>query len=572
MNISQAVDEIKNQIDIVDFLSRYLDLKRAGRNYKALCPFHSEKTPSFVVNPEKQFFHCFGCGVGGDIITFMMRYEGVGFLEAVKMLAEKAGIKIETSAVKPSTSVTRRMLLSIHQRATEFFREQLQNSSEAKGYLKRRGLSDEIINTFMLGYAPSGGDLLYKYLINAGYTEGQILHAGVCKKTEDGVIMDMFRRRIVFPITSIRGEIIAFGGRVVSEEQLGPKYINSPESPIFKKSSELFGLYQAKDEVKKKGYVILMEGYLDVLTSHQFGLTNTVAPLGTSLTEAQVRRLKTLTDKVLLVFDSDEAGLKASKRALALCYQVGITAKVLSLPEGEDPDTFLRKYGVEGLKKLFSETKDIIDFYFSVQEKEAETVRELIEIIAEIRDSILKGSLLKRVSEKTGISEQFLIEEVRRYYRFPKSENRVSDRGVQTKVIVPDAEETIIAIFASHPEYSELISGKLSPDMFEKPLVKTIYLKLTNTTPETFLNDVLEEEEMSFLSSLIVSLKIDKEELEETIMDCIKKIRAKSLRRRITELQAWIKEAEKEKDQETLIELQQRFLSIIKEGRSEGIL
>jgi DNA primase len=570
MNISQAVDEIKAQIDIVDFLSRYLDLKRAGRNYKALCPFHPEKTPSFVVNPEKQFFHCFGCGVGGDIITFVMRYEGVGFLDAVRILAEKAGIKIETSATEFSTSITRRTLLNIHQKTSEFFRQQLQKTPEAKEYLKRRGLSNEIIATFMLGYAPSGGDLLYRYLMDEGYTEGQILQAGVCKKTEDGVIMDMFRRRVIFPITSIRGEVIAFGGRVVSEEQLGPKYLNSPESPIFKKSSELFGLYQAKEEIKKKGYAILMEGYLDVLTSHQFGLTNTVAPLGTSLTEGQVRRLKTLTEKVLLVFDSDEAGLKASKRALALCCQAGITAKVLLLPEGEDPDTFLRRYGVEGFKKLFSETKDIVDFYFSIQNEETETVRELVEVIAEVRDSIMKGSLLKRVSEKTGIPEQFLIEEMKVYRRIPKSE--ISDRIQQTKVVVPDAEKTILAIFASHPEYSELINSRVSPEMFENPLVKTIYLKLTNTTPETFLNDVLEEEEMSFLSSLIVNLKVDREELEEIILDCVKKIRAKSLRRRITELQAWIKEAEKQKDQETLIELQQKFLSIIKEGKSEGIL
>ncbi len=569
MRLSDAVDEIKARVDIVETISRYIDLRRAGRHYKALCPFHSEKTPSFVVNQERQFFHCFGCGVGGDVITFVMKYEDLDFPSAVKKLGETIGIEIEDTGGNKRSSGLKDALLRMHRIATDFFVQQLRESDEGRRYFKRRGLSEETIRSFHLGYAPSGGDVLYHHLRAEGFTEEQILMSGLCKKTDSGRVMDTFRRRVIFPIQNIRGEVIAFGGRTLSEEQLGPKYLNSAESLIFKKSHEIFGLYQAKEEIKKRGYAVLVEGYMDVLVAYQYGIRNAIAPLGTALTEAQVRRMKTLTDKVLVLFDSDEPGVKATKRAMGLLCREGIITKAVTLPQGEDPDSFLRNSGIERLKAIISEAKGIVDFYFSVGTDRDSTIRELVEITSSVKDPIKKGEMVKALSERTGLSEGFIIEALRRQKGGVNNKTRGYRIEREVPVVVPDEEKTLLGIAVSFQNQKDSIMERVGPEMFEDPMVREIFLKIYQ---EDNLNEVLDGEEMSFVSSVVMSLNIDKNEVEKTVNDCVQKLYRRHFQRRLQSLQRAIKEAEVTNDHKGLQELQIQLMNLLKEGKRDGFL
>jgi len=558
MTIIEAVNEIKERIDIVEFISNYIELKKTGRNYKALCPFHTEKTPSFIVNPEKQFFYCFGCGVGGDIITFIMKYEGIGFYEAILLLAEKTGIKIDAFGSFPTSK--KKELLKIYHITTKYFREKLNESIQAKKYISERGLTKEIIKNFLIGYAPANGKSLYKYLLSKGFSDYLIIESGLCKKIGNK-ILDTFKGRVIFPIINVHGEVIAYGGRIICDKQAGPKYLNSPETLLFKKSAELFGLYQAKEEIRKKGYVIIMEGYLDVITSYQYGIKNVVATLGTSITETQVKKIKSLTDKAILVFDADQAGLKASKRALSLLYETGITAKVMLLPKGEDPDSFLRKYGIKKFKNMYAGVKDIIDFYFSLKEDKNKLVKELIDIIFNLKDIVLKSSLLKKTSERFKIPENFLIEEI-------KNKRKKQKIGINKKEIkVYDAEQILLAIYFSYPEYMPLIKKKLTPDMLRNPIIKSVYSKLYSSL-NTDINQLLQEKELSFISKALVNINLDKDEIEKNIVDCIKKIKKDRIKEQITTLQMKIKEAEMNGKNELLENFQRKMLSLLKEYKN----
>jgi DNA primase len=352
MKFERLLEEIRSKVDIVDFISDYVPLKKSGQNYKALCPFHAEKTPSFMVSQPKQIFHCFGCGAGGDVVSFLMKHETLSFNEAVQVIAKKAGIKIGEFAYDKDRAEKREKLLAINREAAQFFIKNLLNSETAQDYLKKRGTEDSSIRAFSIGYAPPKRDSLMKYLKKTGYTDSLIKDAGLIVSDERG-IRDVFRGRIIFPIYNYQHDIVAFGGRVLDDSL--PKYLNSPETEIFKKGDTLFGLNLAKEEIRKKGYAVLVEGYLDTIICHQYGFKNTVAPLGTALTSKQLQRLKPVANKVVLVFDSDAAGVAAAKRSLEILSECNFRAKVLLLPEGEDPDSFLRKKAASLLKGCLRE-------------------------------------------------------------------------------------------------------------------------------------------------------------------------------------------------------------------------
>lgn len=562
MDLGNVVEDVKERLDIVDVLSGYIDLRRAGRNFKALCPFHSEKTPSFVVSPDKQIFHCFGCGAGGDVVTFVMKYENLTFPEAVRALARRAGIKVEEAPAASSAARSlRKRLLEIHREACSFYEDELRGNAQARDYLRRRGLTDDVIGEFRLGFAPGGGALL-RMLRAKGHSDSDLIASGLCRETERGVT-DTFRNRIVFPICNVRGEVIAFGGRTIADGAYGPKYLNSPETMLFKKSSELFGLNLAGAEMRRRGYAIIMEGYLDVITAHQYGIRNSVAPLGTALTRAQAERLKPLTKKVLLVFDSDEAGIKASERSLSLLYEAGFVAKVLLLPPGDDPDTFLRKHGRDAFRRKFTEVLGLVDFFLGLPGERVDIVRSLILIISKVTDGIVRSDLTREVSEKTGLSEQFLREELNLLRKTPA---HVRDAGSTSQPM--SAERFLLGVYLSYPEHVDLIRESISPAEIEDEEVRAVFEKLYSL-PGLPLDDIsprLDEHELSVATGAAVSLDIDGDEVERNIKDCIRTIREKRLRKRLRDLELEIRIAEKRGETDLVNNLQDQMNLLIKEG------
>ncbi len=348
------ISEIKNSADIVDIVSEAVLLKKAGRNYLGLCPFHSEKTPSFTVSPEKQMFHCFGCGVGGNVFTFLMKHQGVSFPEAVKTLARRYGIDLPSPRMSPAqkkVASERETLLSISDQAAQFFYSQLQSprGEHARQYLEKRGLSGKINETFKIGYAPAGWDHLLNHFKKQSVPLKMVEKAGLLAQKND--YYDRFRDRIIFPITDISDRIVGFGGRVLDDSL--PKYLNSPETPLYNKRKILYGLGTVKQDCRQAEMVYITEGYMDFLALYRHGIKNVVATLGTSLTVDQVRLLRGYVNKAVLVFDSDEAGIKAAQRAVEVFNrEKGIDPYILTLPTGHDPDTYLRDYGGDAFLDL----------------------------------------------------------------------------------------------------------------------------------------------------------------------------------------------------------------------------
>jgi DNA primase len=357
--------DLLNRVDIVDVVSRYVQLKKGGANYSGLCPFHSEKTPSFSVSPAKQFYHCFGCGVHGNAIGFLMAYASMGYVDAVKELAGQVGMQVPDERPPTPQEVARKEretdLYSVMDKAMDFYRGELKKSPRAVEYLKGRGLTGEIAARFRIGYAPDGWQGLKPAFEN--YEDKALVECGLVIQGEEGKRYDRFRDRVMFPIFSARGAVIGFGGRVLGDGE--PKYLNSPETPLFEKGRELYGLGQARDAIRSDGHVLVVEGYMDVVALAQFGIGNAVATLGTATTPVHVSKLLRLADAIVFCFDGDAAGRKAAWRALEVTLPLAPDHKpvrFLFLPEGDDPDTFVRKHGMDGFRAKLREAETLSQF------------------------------------------------------------------------------------------------------------------------------------------------------------------------------------------------------------------
>lgn len=354
-------DIIRERIDLVELVSDYVRLERAGKNYKGLCPFHTEKTPSFFVSPELNRFHCFGCGASGDAFAFLMRIEGLSFREALRQLAQRAGIELHEDALPAEAPDERERLRKLLFAANFFYRQSLQRTPAAQRYLAQRGLTRDTIEAFELGYAPDGWDYLVRFLERHNFSLPDAEAAGLLKAREDGSgYYDRFRHRITFPIHDASGRVIAFGARTLGNEE--PKYLNSPETPLFEKRTTLYGWHRARGAILRQRAALIVEGYLDLIMLHQYGFTHSVATLGTALTEDHATRLKRLVDRVYLIFDSDAAGIRAALRAGEILSQAAIPALVVRLPEGEDPDSLLRTQGAEALQHALDSAIPIAQF------------------------------------------------------------------------------------------------------------------------------------------------------------------------------------------------------------------
>jgi DNA primase len=544
----KLLEEIKSKVDIVDVISEHVDVRKAGKSFKALCPFHSEKTPSFVISAEKQVFHCFGCGVGGDIVAFVMKKEGVEFIDALKMLAERAGVAMPESggfgAGAEGRGAAQKVLLS----AMQYYSATLKKSDRAQNYLKERAISDEIIAKFNIGYAPEGRDHLYRHLKKAGFNDADIKKSGVISYS-DGGAFDFFRGRAMFPIMDARGAPIAFGGRVTSEAQ--PKYINSPETALFKKRAALFGLDIARAAISKTGYAVVVEGYFDVLTCHAYGFENVVAPLGTALTEEHAVILKRFAQNFLFVFDGDKAGVSAARRSMHMATRMEFSAKALLLPGGADPDGFLRDRGAEEMKRLMQSSGGFIDFMLTTGGRDLENLREIKETVILVGDSILKGRLISELAQKASIPEAVLWEDVKRHKPDPRLAN--NPRAANTKPKFDNDEKFLLRIYLAHPDMARKIDRAISPDEVGAGLFKKVFQALhgADFSPSLdSLHGVCTPDEIDYISGLMLddtgrmlNPQSDLETVEKNTADCIRNIRRNNLKKTLSALDEKIRQA-----------------------------
>ncbi|MDL5045698.1 DNA primase [Oscillatoria amoena NRMC-F 0135] len=425
-----TIDEVKNRIDIVDVISDFVSLKRSGQNYKALSPFTNEKTPSFYVVPAKGIFKDFSSGKGGDAITFVMEHEGLGYLEAIRYLAKKYGVEIieeERTAEDQASQNERDSLYIVMNFAKEYFKHLLHHHEEGRGiglsYFRERGFNDRTLEKFDLGYSLDQWDHFEKHALSSGFSATILEKAGLVIAKEEGPrkTYDRFRGRVIFPVHNLAGKVVAFGARTLSKEKDQPKYINSPETDIYHKSNVLYGLYQAKNEIRKHDFCYLVEGYTDVISLHQSGIENVVASSGTALTEEQIRLMRRFTENVTVLFDGDAAGVKAALRGIDLILKGGLNVRVVLLLDGEDPDSYSRKMGSSDFQHhLKTNTRDFISFKIDLYSegtakdpiKKAEAIREIVTSISLIPDPIKRSVYIKETSDLLNMQETVLLTEL----------------------------------------------------------------------------------------------------------------------------------------------------------------
>lgn len=538
MKSDGQVDEIKSKIDIQELVSEYVELKRSGSNYKGLCPFHSEKTPSFMVSPSKQIFHCFGCNKGGDIFTFVMNIENMDFSEALAHLADKAGVKLEDSRRTDSQRGLKDSLYAANDEAMRFFAKNLTNTKHALAYLKERDIKDETITQFSLGYARGERDELLRHLRTAGYSDNLIKTSGLAHFGSEGA-HDFFRERLIFPIIDIRNKVIAFGGRTLSSSKNIPKYLNSPESPIFKKGESCYALNMAKSSISQKGYTIIVEGYFDVIVCHQFGFQNTIAPLGTALTTSHLKKLKKLSPKVLLMFDADSAGIAAARRTLELAYSEAMISKIVLLSNGEDPDTFLRKFGADQFRKFIAKAVSPVTFFLQRSGKsKVEGLREFLSILSSCPDTLMRDEALRELSDLA--SEKVLREELVNISRQGVAKARAfhgaAPEKIETVRIAPlnKEEEILLNISLAFPRLARRIAERIDVSYLENPISKKIFGAILAMAPseeitaEKIVNG-FSAEERNVISGFSIEPGIDLDKVAQNVDECLRKIALKTV-------------------------------------------
>ncbi|MGO3018556.1 MAG: DNA primase [Anaerococcus sp.] len=500
----EKVNQIIESSDIVAVIGEYVDLKKSGSSYKGLCPFHNEKTPSFTVDEKKQLFHCFGCGAGGNVVSFIMQKEGLSYPEALKYLAEKTGIKINYSQGGEKNEKLNRFY-EINRDIMMFFYKNLLTERKAQTYLKDRGLKSSIVNTFMLGYAKNSWDDLVKYVTDKDYLLEDIEKLGLIKKSKKGTYYDKYRDRLIFPIINHYGKIIGFGGRAISGQM--PKYLNSPESEVFKKRYNLYGLNVFKKQNKRD--IILVEGYMDVIALNNRGVDLAVASLGTAFTHEQAKLLSRYADNIYICYDSDEAGVKATDRAIEIFLEEDIKPKIISLEKGLDPDDYIKKYGKDSFIHKMNEALDvynykynkILDIYSRSKDNEKlEKLNLFVEFIASIKSDLTKDIFINNVHKLFDIDKQTLKDTVVRYNQ--KHSPKMSNKGynyrnsqfTKSKVIVknneisisPNELETLRLFYHQRDKYNE--DKKFFDNIIkdERVLALKKYLETNNIDKETY--------------------------------------------------------------------------------------
>jgi DNA primase len=584
-----AVQRVKDASQIIDIIGECVSLKRAGANLKGLCPFHAEKTPSFMVNPARQSFHCFGCGEGGDVFSFMMKYYNLTFPETLEQLAQRYHITLPEkhfTAEDSAKAEKRQKLFDANERAARMYHEYLLNHSgaaEARAYLKKREIPGEMINRFTLGYAPAGWDFLSTKVSRSSISQAEAEEAGLLVRKEKGGFYDRFRDRILFPIADLTGRIVGFGGRILGDGE--PKYLNTPETLIFDKSRLLFGLYQHRDAIRKTKKAVIVEGNFDLLSLASHGVDNVVAPLGTALTQPQIRLLKGYADEVILLFDGDAAGIKAAMRSVPLFLAEQVAARVALLPAMHDPDTYIRTHGREGLEKYLLAALPMLEYAFEhLKNKHGMSMTGKGKILEELEPLIqASGSspfqqsvLISEFSNKLGLDTAQVLQGFKTAARKKKQDRPASDGGgavrretLKPPVELPRKQAQLLEFLIFHPNYFKRFLEAGIEEILVEGTARIILAALqklhdenNRTGPEQLMDAIPEGAERSYVSHLLISSHF----LEQDDPDVVKEMAEEMLvwlvrfrfKKEIEQLSAEIRSAQQQQDQKLLEDLLRR--------------
>ncbi|MDP4120294.1 MAG: DNA primase [Bacillota bacterium] len=499
------IQELKMRADIVDVVSDYVHFNRSGRNLVCLCPFHSEKTPSFRIYPETGSFYCFGCGAGGEVITFIRKIENLDYIEAVKLLADRVGLPMPENSYDDGIAKLRTRIFEANREAARFFYAQLYSEvgKSALNYLRNRGLSEHTIKHFGLGYSPNNRYALVDYLKSKGFNDHEIVSANLAYQNKNGKISDRFYDRVMFPIIDLRGNVIAFGGRIMGDAK--PKYLNTSDTLVFKKSDNIFSLNFAKNSDKK--HLILAEGYMDVIALHQAGFTEAVATLGTALTSEQAMLMKRYVDELVVCYDADEAGQKAAQRAIGLLRQAGINIKILTVPDGKDPDEFIKKHGENGaarFKQLLENSGNDVEYRLQKIKQTCDMnspsdrvkyLTEAAKLLATLDSKIEQEVYALKLSEEVNVQKEIVIQQVNKLSRrknneyqkrqFREIQDNMSARSDKInpqksgKLRAAKAEEAIIAYLVYNPDMVRIITEMLPPEKIITDFNRRVYVCIT---------------------------------------------------------------------------------------------
>ena len=575
------LDQVRNATDIVEVISPYVKLKKKGQNWFGLCPFHNEKTPSFSVNTERGMYYCFGCGVGGNAITFLMEHDGMSFTQAVEDLAKRAGIPLPKGERGPVKDDRDRLRAALEE-AASFFQQKLKADAGARAveYLKGRGITGETARDFRLGFAPDSWDALLKHLKRKGFKEEEMEKAGLVKPREGGGHYDAFRDRVVFPFIDRRGRVVGFSGRLLTEEEdAGPKYINSPETPLFQKGKVLYGLHQAVKNLLRSEQALLVEGQFDVITLHQEGIAEAVAASGTAFTEEQARILQRLVKRVVLLFDADPAGTKAAWRSYTSLVSQGLDVAFVPLPEGEDPDTLVREQGLEAFQERLEGAQTVVPFFLDRLEPpleardahgRAQAARQLLEMVRSDSDGLRRTMTLQEIAGRFGLTEADLRKELEALERssptFRGPEERTARRGGTDFRSMPALEADLLRLLlGSQPARRRLLPA-LRPEDLHHPSSRGFFETLRGEAEEDGridLDRLLEQgsPEMRGLAAWLLQEDVpaagrsEQQRIQE-VLDAIEGRRKKTERRRLKES---IEQARLAGDEATLAKLLKEY-------------
>ncbi|MBI3601400.1 MAG: DNA primase [Candidatus Omnitrophica bacterium] len=562
------IRQIIDRSDIIDVIGRYVTLKKAGNSFKALCPFHHEKTPSFVVNPDKQIFHCFGCGVGGDVVGFIMRQERVEFPQAVRFLADQAGIVIpedQEQAPGPSKNL-KDEIYKINEWALVFFHETLLTSRQpkpkaARDYLKSREVDLETVKRFRLGYAPDEWDSLIGVLKQRGVSLELMHQAGLVIAREKSGYYDRFRGRIIFPIFDINSRPVAFGARSLSEHE-GAKYINSPETPVYTKGRHLFGLHLTKTSVGEVDHIVIVEGYMDMMMPFVHGVKNIAASLGTALTVDQIRLIRRYSSNVIMLFDTDPAGQAAIVRSLDLLIDEGMNVKVVTLGDGQDPDSFIRRFGVSALGDRLKQAQTLFDYKFNwlagqfnpqTIEGKTKISQDMLTTISRFKSEVAKFELMRLLAKQLNVPETVILKQAQNQWKSSSQMNRpvTQQAPVQTVKGMKPQEELLIALFLDDHQWAQKAQELLKLEDFTEGLARDMVQKIWRMTQEnlewtdTQLMAKLEDQQaQSLVAKLLSGVHARKVDPSRVFGDCVKLIQTEGIEKQKGQLQKEIQETE----------------------------
>jgi DNA primase len=576
-----VVDDVRQRTDIVDIISEFVPLKKRGKNFFGLCPFHQERAPSFSVNQEKQIFHCFGCGKGGNVFTFLMEYEKLSFWEALKYLAQRAHITLPTKDADTKQQAENDSLFYANQFAATYYHKILLETkvgAKALQYLKNRGFSKETLETFLLGYAPPGWENVLTVGRKKSITPEVFRKAGLVILREKGEgYYDRFRDRIIFPIINLTGKVVAFGGRILAENEELPKYINSPETPIYNKGKILYGLFQAKNRLREADRTVVVEGYTDLISLFQAGIENVVASSGTAFTSDHARLISRYTKNVMLLFDADAAGADATLRGIETLLENGLDVDIVSLPAGSDPDSFVREQGKEGLVDLFEKADTFVDFIvnktadsqdMSTVKGKAQAVETIVPVLAKIRDEVKRSLWIKKVSEHLSVDEDVLLRSVGRVRRPRTAASepvQVDIRTSSTKAAEEQTEYGLLRLMLTDPLLLRRTMEDVTPDDFQCPEAKEIaevlfqYGEGDQHPDSASIIDRLTRPEAKRLVSLLSMEESAAENRETLFEDYIRYIKQGRIAEELVQVREALKKAQQDGREEEVIKLMARF-------------